>query len=163
MALPRGHGQPKMVPWSLPDLRPIGVRPFGSDLKRSKMAPRGLQASFSAPKASKSAPRAIQEAFSCHHAPKRQSNAILYRFWYPKIDPGTLKINELYWKNNRFWRNRILRSSCHLDSILEGAVLPFGSLRCTSSWRCSNCSVSLSTLFFTRSWFWMGWFSHAKR
>ena len=60
MALPRGQGHPKMLPLPPADLRPISLRPFGSDLKRSKMAPRGLRATFFR---LQRPPRALQEPF----------------------------------------------------------------------------------------------------
>ena len=81
------------LPSTSPQLR---ADPCREILKRSKAAPRGLQATFcSALEASTSAPRALPEAFRSHHAAKLQSEAILCRFRPPKSDPRTSNFIEI--------------------------------------------------------------------
>ena len=84
MALPRGQGQPKMVPRSPADLRSISLRPYGSDLKRSKMDPRGLQATFFR---LRRPPRALQEPFKMHSGAFSVDASMRTPFWIPFWTP----------------------------------------------------------------------------
>ena len=113
MALPRGHGQRKVLPlppvYLPPNLPSIGLGPPKSDLKRYKTARRAIA----------SAPRAIQEAVSSHRAVKLQSEAILCYSDLQKATPGPQQIKELYKQKQNF-----LKKSCfELWSPLE---LDFG-------------------------------------
>ena len=128
MALPRGHGQPKML--TLPP-HYLGSIYVG----RQSMSPISLQDGlggllrlFWLQEGSKSSPRGFQEPFLTPLKGDTISGPMLERFGPPKAPPGNSKIKEILCTVFKFCGFVVFGSGRLWRSILDPLGLHFGSL-----------------------------------